>query len=58
MKTKELDYRKVLKKAIKKGFTKRSIFTKLGISKPTFDTRLVDGNFNAKQKKMIEELYL
>lgn len=58
METKQLDYRKILKKAIKNGFTKRSIFTRLGISKPTFDTRLVDGNFNAKQKKIIEDFYL
>ena len=58
-KEKEKHYGKELKKAIKeRGFTKKHIFTKLGISKPTLNTRLVDGDFTIKQKELIDEYYL
>jgi predicted XRE-type DNA-binding protein len=52
-------YGKALLKAIEqKGLKKKNIFLFLKMSKPTFNKRLVDGNFTEFEKAEIEKNYL
>ena len=56
---KRKNYGIALKKAIEKnGLKKKNIFERLGMSKPTFNKRLADGEFTDAQlmevKKIIE----
>lgn len=59
MNKKDLHYGKALAKYIKEnGVKKKFVFEKLGISKPTFDLRLIDGDFTIAQKELINKYYL
>jgi hypothetical protein len=58
-KQKEKHYGKLLSKAIsEKGLKKIGILKKLGMSKPTLNTRLIDGDFTIKEKELIDKYYL
>jgi len=58
-KEKEKHYGKLLKKAIEeKGLKKIGILAKLKMSKPTLNTRLLDGDFTIKEKELIDKYYL